>query len=178
MGNDHLTWSLSVSTLATLEALATGPWNAVSVGPPFVDGPGLTKRAGDIVIQGAITVRIAAIWRDVLPKLEIFGLVAEPTSPLGGDSRRARRQLDVTDLMSDFLGTRHQLSVIGREHSLPNWASSIASPIVIEDVIAIVSPSGQRAFIAPDREVPGGIVLTRTPEDLLETIPIAYVRLM
>jgi hypothetical protein len=170
---------LPPSALAALESLSHAVWTAVELGAPVVRIPPLGARTHEIRIRGTADVRIGVVAVDLVPKLEVFrlyvsaGCEADRPTPAFPPPRYE----DSGELMSAFVGNSHQLFVAARRYAAPEWAAASIKSITVENMLVVRHTSGQRAFIVPDDENPGTVLVIRDLDHLSgDDAEIAYCR--
>jgi hypothetical protein len=112
-------------------------------------------------------VRIAAASVDLLPELEVFRLEASEQVGTTDHPYPGRVRYESSgETFSAFLGLHHRLLLGAREYVPPDWASSLMTRIVVENLLVIRHYSGQQAFISPDEQQPGTLLVTRSNDQL------------
>lgn len=72
----------------------------------------------------------------------------------------------------------HQLSVLGRRHEVPDWVSTGARTLIVEDVLVAQSARGKPMFLSVEYGAGiGALVMARDYADLeVEGVSLEYVR--
>lgn len=178
-GAHRLHFQLSVSSLGVLEDLAKQEWTKIELVSPGVRREGMRAVANEIRIHGDRAVSIGAIGVDVGKRLEAFSIQADygENGPAWASKLRPPPAEDAGELVSAFLGRGHRILVGTRLHRFPATDGGQDLEVSLEDVLIFRDASGRQAFIAPDQEQPGLIVLTRAYEDVpLGELAIEQVR--
>lgn len=159
------TCCLSPRSLDALERAARAQWTHVELGEPVQRFDGLRIRTHRVRIRGETDLVIGAATSDVIPNLEVFKLSVRRSDEDQLDVRiRPTQYRDSGELLSAFLGAAHQVIVATRRHAVPEWAGHTVAGLLVDDLLILRHLSGQHAFVAPDDEQPGSLLVTRARE--------------
>ena len=167
--------------MGVLEELAKEEWASIELVAPGIKRVGLRAVANELRILGQRVVSIGAVSVRLGKANEVFTIQADTggSSPAWADKVWAPQIEDAGELASAFLGRAHQLLVGARLHRFPSGGGHSDREVLVEDLLVLRDLSGQQAFITPDDEHPGMIVLARQYEDVpFSDLPIEYLRML
>jgi hypothetical protein len=150
--------------LNTLTTAARQKWLTIEFAAPVTTLDPLRVRTHEVRISGeSYSAHIGVNITEVVPKFEAFYLDAwADENGVGNDPRFSPPEyVDSGELLSAFNGSAHQLIVICRELDITDYRNA-ADVVLVEDLLMIRHPSGQTAFILPDADQPGTLIVTRT----------------
>ena len=151
-----------------LHAVAHDEWQGVHVARPIAQLRNLRLRTAAVRICGRVNIVVTAYPVDIAPKLEAFRVHVSLEPPAGEIDARFKPAVyePAGEVLSAFSRGASKIMLGARRHEVPTWASSHVGRLLVEDLLVLQDQSGQRAFVVPDDDQPGTLIITRDKDEL------------
>ncbi len=174
MPSHELRCQLSPLSETALSAAAQIEWSAVELCGLRELVAGRKWRVDFVQFVGERTARLFVDIVEMAHKWEITRLAADNWP------QEVQRGMTVSQLaeIEARLLRDHQLSVLGRRHEVPDWVSTGARTLIVEDVLVAQSARGKPMFLSVEYGAGiGALVMARDYADLeVEGVSLEYVR--